>query len=103
MANVSTTTTVVELREIARTLMITGVSKLRKAELMLAIGDALYNEAKAEDNIRTVRTNIGPRKGLSTPKRLAVYGSKEHGGAKLTAKQWRRINKKIKRHFKSLA
>jgi hypothetical protein len=41
-----------DLKALAKSLNITGYSKLRKAELIVAIGDACYDDAMAEYNYR---------------------------------------------------
>lgn len=103
---------VTELRDIARNLSIKGFSKLRKAELIIAIGDACYDEATAindEINTRNLDTAFGPECGakrmkpsiMGTPKRLATYFAQNGSErvSRLTARQVRRINKKIRKQF----
>jgi Rho termination factor-like protein len=126
---------VTELKALAKSLGVTGFSKLRKAELILAIGDALYDEATAEYDHRNEYdflvaqepqgesdlevafweiANAGhgtecaesvskPAKPhtMGTPKRLAAY-YRQNGSEsvwRLTRRQVRRINKKIRKEF----
>lgn len=82
-----------------------GISKLRKAELvnmLTVLMDGAHTDAIAKQAESEPKRLVPARKGLTTPERLTVYMTPKHGGNKLTGKQWRRINKKIKKHFKQL-
>lgn len=95
--------TVVEIREIARNLSVKGAAKLRKAELIVAIGDSLYDDAKAMDRERSIRKVVTRKlaKGALAAERMVARVNgymRSNGTDKLTKAQQRRIRKNANRH-----
>ena len=115
---------VTDLKALAKSLNIKGYSKLRKAELIVAIGDATYDDAAAENVSRTVKV-IAPsyHSGKSYNERMInrLFGYHIQNGhghmlsvesllsydspfmlSKLTPKQARRYTKKYNRQYGAL-
>lgn len=94
-----------EIRKIASELKITGRSKMNKADLIIAIGDACYDEATAENRSRVCRTIAqgAVRKSYTERMLNRVQGYyAQNGCAKLTAKQQRRVDKKYRKQYGNL-
>jgi hypothetical protein len=113
-----TNVTVTEIREIARSLNVKGAAKLRKAELIVAIGDMLYAEAKSEDNARKpveVAPTVKSYNERMESRLSGYYAQNGHGDkvtyanydlpfmlARLTAAQRRRLAKKTGKQYATL-
>lgn len=118
-----------ELKSLAKSLNVTGYSRMVKADLILAIGDAYYAEAEAEDAARTpVTYSSVPADDWSAEDDAAMWQARkvtesapesrksytermlnrvqgyyaQNGCQQLTAKQNRRIEKKYMRQYSRL-
>lgn len=94
--------TLKELNAQAAELNISGRSKLNKAQLETAINEALAAQraAEAADHawVTAHSTEIPATEPLSAAIREMHYRSGAQGGMNLTAKQQRRLNKKLAKH-----
>lgn len=114
---------VTELKSLAKTLGVTGYSKMRKADLIVAIGDACYAEAVEMDAamsrptvseaeadtildgwVNTLNGEAGkPRKSYTERMLNRIQGYyTQNGCTRLTAKQNRRQEKKYRKQYGNL-
>lgn len=111
---------VTELKALAKSLNVTGYSRLRKAELIVAIGDATYDDAVTENRTRSVRKVAAGYKRKSYNERMVnrLFGYHTQNGfghmlsvpeyagydsplmmSKLTPSQRKRYTKKYNRQY----
>lgn len=97
-----------DLKALAKSHNVKGFSKLRKAELIVAIGDSVYDDAMAEYAVReaesfvvsfadTFLTEVVKRNRRRLNGYATVVGKNRHGGAAFTAKQRKRMLRKAHR------